>query len=140
MRKVSVIFGSTTGNTEKVAEIIKEQIEGDVTLCDVTKATDEMIRKADLVLFGSSTWGYGELQDDFQDYYDNMSSDLLDGKLVAVFGCGDMESFEDVFCNATELIKTKAEGCGAKIVAENLKVNGEPDENLEMISEFAKSL
>ncbi len=140
MKKVSIIYGSSTGNTEKVAGMIKEQLKGDITISDITKATDEMVKEADLILFGSSTWGYGELQEDFQVYYDNMSSNLLNGKDVAVFGCGDKDSFEDVFCNATELIKEKAVECGANIIAENLKVNGEPEDNSALILEFAENL
>lgn len=142
MKKATIIFGSTTGNTESVANMIaKNLIDYEVKLCYVTDANDDCVKDADLVLFGCSTWGYGELQDDFQLYYnDAMTSILLRGKNVAVFGCGDKENFEDVFCEATELIKSKAEGCGANIVCENLKVDCEPMDNEDAIIAFAKSL
>ncbi|KAB3533487.1 flavodoxin [Alkaliphilus pronyensis] len=141
MKNVSIIFGSTTGNTEKVANLIKDHMtDCNVTVSNVVDAKDAMIESADLVLFGSSTWGYGEFQDDFAPYYDNMSSDLLSGKNVAVFGCGDSVGFADVYCEAVNLIIEKASDCGAKVIVEGLKVDGEVDDNLDKIEAFAKSL
>lgn len=142
MKKVSIIFGSTTGNTETVATMIAKNLEdAEVSLYYVTDATEDSVSAADLVLYGCSTWGYGELQDDFQPYYDSaMTAKLLKGKNVAVFGCGDKENYEDVFCYATDLIRKKAEACGANIVCETLKVDCEPADNEDTIVAFAKSL
>lgn len=142
MKKASIIFGSTTGNTETVANMIAKNLpDYEVNLYYVTDATDDCVKNADLVLYGCSTWGYGELQDDFQYYYDTaMTANLLKGKDIAIFGCGDKENYEDVFCYATELIKTKAEKCGAKIICENLKVDCEPADNEDAILAFAKAL
>ena len=140
MKKISIVYGSSTGNTEAVAEIIKNNIEGDATVYDVTNVTDEVVKEADLVLFGSSTWGYGELQDDFAPYYDKLSSNLLSGKDVAIFGCGDKVSFADVFCEATEIIKTKVEECGAKVIIDLLKIDGDPSDSEDEIKAFAKAL
>lgn len=141
MKKVSIIYGSTTGNTERVAEIIKDNLaECEVSVTNVCNAKDEMIKLADIVLFGASTWGYGDIQDDFLEYYDSMTSELLSGKNVAVFGCGDSESYSDVFCNAVDLITEKALECGAKVIGEGLKVDGEVDDNVSQIEAFSKSL
>jgi flavodoxin I len=140
MKKITIIYGSTTGNTASVANIIKDNLDASVTLSEVTEASEEMIKEADLVLLGSSTWGYGEIQDDFKEYYENMSRDLFEGKKLAVFGCGDFDSFEDVFCEATELIRERAVECGATIVSNNLKINGDPEDNESEIINFAKAL
>ncbi len=141
MKTANIIFGSTTGNTETVAEMIANNMDGyDVKLVYVTDATNDTVKDADLILYGCSTWGYGELQDDFIPYYNNMSNKLLSGKNVAVFGCGDKENFEDVFCEAVEMLKRKAEGCGATIVNDGLKVDCEPSDNEDAIIAFAKSL
>ena len=140
MKNVSIIYGSTTGNTERVAQLLKENIKDcTVTVSNVTDASNEMI-EADIVLFGSSTWGYGELQDDFASYYDNMGNLPLSGKSVAVFGCGDSASFGEMFCEAVNLIESKLEECGANLICDSLKVDGDVDENISEIEEFAKSI
>lgn len=136
--KVSIIYGSTTGNTENVAGIIKENLnDHEVNVVNVADVTDGDY-DAELVLLGSSTWGYGELQDDFAVHFDAMSSDHLNGKKVAVFGCGDKDGFADVFCEAVNMITEKAEECGAEIIAEALKVDGDVDDNMDAIVAFAK--
>lgn len=142
MKKVAIIYGSTTGNTETVANLIKDNLSDcEVTLSDTNNASSEMVKDADLILYGSSTWGYGDLQDDFQVYHDKeMTNELLAGKNVAVFGCGDEESFEDVFCEATEIIRTKVLECDGNLVCDILKINGDPSDNKTEIIEFAKSL
>lgn len=91
MKKATIIFGSTTGNTEIVADKIAETMTGyDVQVIYVTDAKDDTaVKEADLVLYGCSTMGLGELQDDFIPYYENrMTPALLKGKNVAVFGLG----------------------------------------------------
>lgn len=140
MKKVSIIFGSTTGNTERVAEIIKDNMsECVVTVSNVCNVEDEMIESADTILLGASTWGYGEIQDDFLEYYESMSSKELSGKDVGVFGCGDSEGFPDVFCKAVDLIVEKASECGANVIGGGLKVDGEVEDNIAEIEAFAKS-
>ena len=140
MRNAVIVFGSTTGNTKTLASMIMDELDVDVTLYNVTDVDDDIVRQADLVLLGASTWGYGELQEDFEVYYERMTSDLLKGKNVAVFGCGDKENFRDLFCLATDKIKKRAKECGANIIADSLKVDGMPKDHAEMVQAFAKSL
>ena len=41
----------------------------------------------------TSTWGDGELQDDWYDAIKMIKTADLNGKIVALFGCGDSESY-----------------------------------------------
>jgi len=62
MSKISVIFGSTTGNTEAAAQQIAAALGGSAV--NVNDATADDFA-ADLVVLGTSTWGVGDLQDDW---------------------------------------------------------------------------
>ena len=62
MANVKVIFGSTTGATESAAAEIAAAFG--VQAINVANATADDF-KADLLILGSSTWGLGELQDDW---------------------------------------------------------------------------
>ncbi len=138
---IKIIYGSTTGNTETVANLIANQMNHhSVELINAADATLEQVTGSDLVILGSSTWGYGEIQDDFQTFYDQMNHGTFHGKKVAIFGCGDSVSFSDVFCEAVNLIETKVVSLGADLVIESLKVDGDYSDQLEMIEIFAKSL
>ena len=74
-------------------------------------------------------------------YYDNwMTAALLKGKDVAVFGLGDKENYEDYFCWSADLLSKKVKECGANLVCEPLKVDGEPDDNEDAVVAWAKGL
>ena len=141
MKKTAIIYGSTTGNTESVAHKLAELlVDHDVTLIPVTEATHDHVLQSDLVLLGSSTWGYGELQDDFIDFYDKMNSDTFATKDIAVFGCGDSISFSDVFCQAVSMIEEKVQALGGVLIAEGLRVDGDVSDNSDAINDFVKSI
>lgn len=143
MKKATIIFGSTTGNTEIVADKIAENLSGyDVQVIYVTDAKDDAaVQEADLVVYGCSTMGLGELQEDFLPYYENrMTPALLKGKSVAVFGLGDKENYEDYFCWSADILSKKVTACGANLVCPPLKVDGEPDDNEEAVVAWAKEL
>lgn len=143
MKKATIIFGSTTGNTEIVADKIAENLAGyETQVVYVTDAKDDaLVQGADLVIYGCSTMGLGELQEDFLPYYENrMTAALLKGKDVAVFGLGDKENYEDYFCWSADILSKKVKECGANLVCQPLKVDGEPDDNEAAVVAWAKNL
>ena len=143
MKKATIIFGSTTGNTETVANKIAENMNDyDVSVIYVTDVKDDSsVQEADLVLYGCSTMGLGELQEDFIPYYEKrMTSALLKGKNVAIFGLGDKENYEEYFCWSADILSKKAAECGANLVCDPLKVDGEPDDNEDAVIAWAKGL
>ena len=119
--KTGIFYGSTTGTTADVASRIAKALnvaESDVH--DVASVRPSAIADYDFVIFGSSTWGDGDLQEDWGDFIDALQSMSLAGKKVAIFGCGD-ETMSNTFCNAVGKIydavketgAVKVEGAGA---------------------------
>ncbi|QLA14822.1 flavodoxin [Desulfolutivibrio sulfoxidireducens] len=133
MAKALVVFGSTTGNTESVAEYVAKTLEDAGMAVDVKSAAKVSAPGLgdgyDLVLLGSSTWGDDEveLQEDFQPLYEELDKANLSGKKVAVFGCGD--SSYTHFCGAVDAIAEKVEQLGADVVAAPLKIDGSPEKD-----------
>ncbi len=114
MGKVVVVYGSTTGTCKGFAKIIASKLGAD--LLDVTNLSDDTISSYDSLILGSSTWGYGDLQDDWYDGLVVLKSADLSAKTVALFGCGDAESYPDTFCDAVGLIYKDVVAAGAKVV------------------------
>ena len=73
---------------------------------------------ADNILLGTSTWGAGELQDDWYDGLDVIKGADLSGKTVAIFGCGDSASYGDTFCGAMKELYDAAKAAGANVIGE----------------------
>ena len=143
MNKTVIIFGSTTGNTEIVARWVKQALVDKDVQAELWNAADinvdDMITY-EMIIFGSSTWGQGEIQDDFISIYGGLSEKQIGEKRVAVFGCGDKDMFPDNFCQAVDMIEGKARECGARIIAESFKIDGDVDAYESDIKKWACSL
>lgn len=116
MKKTIVVYGSSTGTCQSIAETIASKLG--VEAIDVTKFDASVIAANDNLLLGTSTWGAGELQDDWYDGLSVLKAADLAGKTVAVFGCGDSESYSDTFCGAMAEIYNAAKDAGATLVGE----------------------
>jgi len=141
MAKAIIVYGSETGNTESVAEVIAAALENanlEVTLKEVTQASVGELSDYDLILLGSSTWGdeEKELQGDMVDFYDDLEGADLSGKPAAAFGCGDSDYTH--FCGAVDLLEERLEQIGATLLDEGLRIDGDPDD--DDAQEWAKQI
>ncbi len=59
---------------------------------------------------------YGEAQCDWDDFFPTLEEIDFNGKLVALFGCGDQEDYAEYFCDALGTIRDIIEPRGATIV------------------------
>ncbi len=101
MQKIGIFYGSLTGNTELAAKQIQKEFGADVAkIFDVAKAKADDIEQFSNLIFASSTWDDGDMEEDFEDFLPEISSVNLKGKKVAIFGCGDQESYPDTFVDA----------------------------------------
>lgn len=116
MKKTGIFYGSTTGTTADVAHRIGKLLGvADADIYDVADTKLDKLGDYDMLVLGSSTWGDGELQDDWYDFIDGAASLDLSGKTAAIFGCGD-ETMSDTFCNAIGIIYEKMRGTGLDLV------------------------
>ncbi|MCD8165820.1 MAG: flavodoxin FldA [Bacteroides sp.] len=105
MKRTGVFYGSTTGATEEVAGKIASRLgvdEGDVV--DVANLTEDIVAQYEVLILGSSTWGDGDLQDDWYTGLVILRGMDLSGKKVALFGCGDSESYPNQFVDAIGIL------------------------------------
>ena len=118
MKTTGIFYGSTTGTTADVARRIgKELGVADADIHDVADTAPDQLGKYDILLLGSSTWGNGELEDDWYDFADGAAALDLSGKKIGLFGCGD-ETMSDTFCNAVGELCERLKGTGAEFIAE----------------------
>lgn len=144
MATALIIYGSTTGNTENVANRIAEVMgekDIEVTVKDVTQAQiAELGNGFDLTLLGASTWGEDEIefQEDFEPFFEKMADADLKDKKVALFGCGD--SSYEYFCGAVDELESMMEKLEAKVVNVSLRIDGDPDDVDSEIAEWAEEV
>lgn len=116
MSKIGIYYGTSTGNTQEVAEEIAQKLGvAKADLYDVAKANADY-SAYDVILFGSSTLGFGDLQDDWESYINKVKNANLEGKTVALFGCGDSSTYSDTFGDAIGKIYNTIKDKGCRIV------------------------
>ncbi|WP_029905271.1 flavodoxin [Prevotella sp. 10(H)] len=99
MNKIAIVYGSSTGATEAVAEKLQSAL-GDADLFNAESVNIDDLKPYDFLIFGASTTGIGDLQDDWEMLLPKMEKMDFSGKKVALFSLGDSASFSTSFAGA----------------------------------------
>ncbi|MGG6297572.1 flavodoxin FldA [Leptolyngbya sp. AN02str] len=118
MAKIALFFGTQTGNTQTIAETIQQQMGGDsvVTVYDIADAEPSNFDEYECIIIGCPTWNIGELQSDWEGFYDELDAIAFNGKKVAYFGAGDQVGYADNFQDAMGILEEKISQLGGKTV------------------------
>ncbi|MCW7753140.1 flavodoxin [Desulfobotulus sp. H1] len=143
MTTALIVYGSTTGNTETLSSMIEKQLVSKglkITCKNVTDTQADELKNYDIILLGCSTWGEEEieLQDDFIPFYDSLTNAPIKGKKIGVFGCGD--SSYTYFCGAVDAIEDRVKETGGILIADGLKVDGDPDDARKEVLSWADEI
>ena len=117
MSKIAIVYGSSTDNTKSVAETIANKLSGEnVTLLDVSKLKADDLNAYPNLILGTSTWGLGDLQDDWEAFLSSLKAADLSNKTIAFFGLGDSGSYPDTFVDGMGLLYQAVQGKNAKTI------------------------
>lgn len=108
MKPTVVIYGSSTGTCQAIAEKIASKLG--VEAMDVANLNEDVLKSHDNLILGTSTWGSGEMRDDWYSGVEVLKDVDLSNKTVALFGCGDAESYSDTFCGGMAELYHAVEG------------------------------
>ena len=135
--KVAVIYASTTGNTEAMANAINEALKAsgeDVVFGTADSADKAAVTSCDVILLGSPAMGDEILEDTMEEFYTAIESSL-NGKKVGIFGSydwGDGQWLRDW--------SDRLKNAGAVNAAESLMVHLTPEEaDVEQCKAWAMS-
>lgn len=118
MSKIGLFFGTQTGRTEDVAERIAAEIGGDLTvLHEIGTCSADDFEAYQYVIIGCPTWNIGELQADWEGFYEEDLDDVaFAGKKVAYFGLGDQIGYANNFQDAMGILEEKIASLGGTTV------------------------
>lgn len=123
MKNIGLFFGSTSGNTEDVAGMIKEEVSKrgiDLDVHDIHYLDDpnEMF-SYERIIVGIPTWCFGDHQDDWQDFLEQMDEgEDLSHVTVAFYGLGDQEGYGEWFLDSMGFFADLFEKMGATIIGQ----------------------
>ena len=115
--KIGLFFGSDEGNTESVAYRIQSQFEGaEIDVRDIADVTQLDFGEYQLMILGIPTWDFGQIQSDWEEFWDDLSEIDFSGKTVALFGLGDQFGYAEYFLDAMGMLHDVLINNGAQII------------------------
>ncbi|MCV2884682.1 flavodoxin FldB [Aestuariibacter sp. AA17] len=118
---IGLFYGSTTCYTEMAAEKIQIALNtlfaGDVV--HIHNIKDVPLKNAeqfDVLIFGISTWDFGELQEDWESQWDDVKQLDLKDKVVALYGMGDQMGYADWFQDALGMLHDELAVLGCRFI------------------------
>ena len=138
--KVAIIYASTTGNTQAMAEAIGEGIESagaQANVISVDQASVDALAEEDVFALGCSAMGAEELEESEMEPFVEELESLVSGKKILLFGSygwGDGEWMRDW--------ADRMKNAGAQLIREEgIIANDAPEDDvLEELKEAGKEL
>jgi flavodoxin I len=100
--RIKLIYGSDTGNTELVTEDLVKLLDN-IEVTTVADLTPEDWDH-DKFILGIPTWYDGELQSDWEDYFEEFKTIDFKGKIIALLGLGDQIGYDEWFCDGIGIL------------------------------------
>jgi len=117
MHDIAILYGTNTGNTERVAEMIRDLLpDKKVFLINVGIASRDDLENHDILILGTSTWGLAEMQHDWEKYIATLEKADLSGKTVALYGLGDQYHYYENFVDGMGDLYNIIEDKGCRII------------------------
>lgn len=130
---IAIIYGSTTGNTSDIAVKVQQHLGADeVDLFDVKDVGLDIVDAYERIIFAIPTWDYGEVQEDWEEIWDQIDNYDFTGKTTAFIGLGDQLGYAEWFVDAMGMLHDKVVAQGASVIG-HWPVDGyEFDESLAL--------
>ena len=117
MSKIGLFYGTQTGKTESIAEMIRDEFgAGEIDMYDMSQVDVSDFDGYNQLIIASPTWDIGELQSDWDAFFPEFDSMDFKGKTVAYFGTGDQLGYSDNFMDAVGILEAKISARGGKTI------------------------
>ena len=119
MAKIGIFFGSTTGHTETVAGLLSQELENfgmETAVHNIGDGDLQAMNGYENLILAIPTWNVGELQEDWENIYDDFARLDFSGKRVAFVGLGDATGYPAYFVDAMDLLARPVEVNNGQVV------------------------
>ena len=115
MAEIAIVYGSTTGNTLDACKRLANWL-GDVDVLNVADIAATDLAPYSKLILATSTWGMGDMQDDWEDFFPSLDEVDFTGKSVALMGLGDQQNYPDLFVDCLAQMHDKVIERGGTVV------------------------
>ena len=105
MQKAALIYGSDTGITEEITYDLVDAFDFlELEVREVSQINTLYFEKFDIFILGLSTWYDGDLQSDWEDFFDDFKKIDFRGKTFAIYGLGDQYGYHEYFIDGVGML------------------------------------
>lgn len=102
---IGLFVGSDTGNTDEIGQMLIDRWKvSEIELIDAPSMTAADYDRFQIIIIGLPTWYDGELQSDFDAFYEDFKTIDFSGKAVAMFGLGDQTGYPEFFVDGLGIL------------------------------------
>jgi len=144
MTSIVIVYGSTGGNTEMVAEYVADFLKTKKYKVDVKRAemsTAKDLLKYDVCILASPTYGHGLLEGHMAKFAKGIKEVNLKGRPCAVIGLGDPKYERQYHIESAPILEKKLTDAGGKVLLPALRISRTPVMHLKgIIPHWTKQL
>jgi flavodoxin I len=112
MKKIGLFYGSDTGCTDDITkDFISLWGSEELDVREIDDVSKENFDQFEILILGLSTWYDGDLQSDWEAFFDDFKEIDFTDKVVAIYGLGDQIGYGEYFVDGIGIL--------AKVVLEN---------------------
>ncbi len=117
MADIALFYGSDEGNTRRVAHKVQSCFgEHELDVKDIAELSPVDFAAYDKLILGISTWDFGQIQTDWDEFWSTLEEMDFSGKTIALFGLGDQFGYSDFYLDAMGMLHEVLLARGAKII------------------------
>ena len=112
MVTIGLFYGSDTGCTDDITkDLVSFWDQDNIQVTEISDALKEDLEAYSILILGLSTWYDGDLQSDWEAFFDTFKEIDFSGKKVAIYGLGDQVGYGEYFVDGIGIL--------AKVVIDN---------------------
>ncbi|GGX27744.1 flavodoxin [Aquimarina muelleri] len=124
MEKIALFYGSDTGCTDDVTKDFTSLWGNkELDIREISSVSKEDFDSFKIFFFGLSTWYDGDLQSDWETFFDDFKKVDFTNKVVAIYGLGDQVGYGEYFVDGIGILAKTVIENGGKVIG-NWPVEG----------------
>ena len=117
MENIALFYGSETGVTDDITmDFVTFWKHNNLDLMEIGDATVLDFKNYEKLILGLSTWYDGDLQSDWEDFFEDFKTIDFTNKTVAIFGLGDQVAYAEYFVDGIGILAKEVLKNGGKVI------------------------
>ncbi len=117
MEEIGLFYGSDTGCTDDITkDLVAQWSDATVVVHEIDDVSAADFDRFNIIILGLSTWYDGDLQSDWEVFFEEFKTIDFTNKVVAIYGLGDQIGYGEYFIDGVGILAEVVLGNGGTII------------------------